>query len=379
MGPICQLHGPVQSAWWTGSTGRPGPWGPRVSDPGGGPRWPRRRGAGESSGEPLPRRNYAGAGRDSSTPHYFGRGRARSNSKTTAERSVTMAEAAVAGAERIELIGGEVLRARYGKGVTGRKASYARCLRCLLDARSGTLARTGSNGHRGHAGDEARWQRVQVSVERALQTIRGGRGGRIRRRGSPGERGVWAEGSGRTGGVDQGRGRCSGRAGEEEECGDARGSGARSSGVVEAEDHGGAVGLAGATNGRRWPRLRRSTATGALGHLEQRRGRGREGDCGRARVLGEGEGACGVGRRGEPVALPLSSPAPPVRWSGGSALGRSVATAVKGGTTPRRCPAGWACWAKAQWGRGASVLFYFLFCISFFFYLFSCFCFLLLN
>ena len=66
--------------------------------------------------------------------HQTERDRSRSNGKTTAERSVTMAEAAVAGVERIELIGGEVLRARYGNGATGRKASCTRCLRCLLDA-----------------------------------------------------------------------------------------------------------------------------------------------------------------------------------------------------------------------------------------------------
>ena len=97
--------------------------------------------------------------------------------------------------------------------------------------------------------------------------------------------------------------------------------------------------------------------------------KGTRGGLWRARVSEEGEGACWVGRRAEPVALPLSSPAPPVRWSGGSALGRSVVTAVKGGTAPRRCPAGWACWAKAQWGRGASVLFYF-FVLYFLFYFF---------
>ena len=33
----------AQSAWPTGSTGRPGPWGPRVSDPGVAPGRPRRR------------------------------------------------------------------------------------------------------------------------------------------------------------------------------------------------------------------------------------------------------------------------------------------------------------------------------------------------
>jgi hypothetical protein len=36
------------------------------------------------------------------------------------KRLVTVAEAAAAGAERHELIGGEVLRARYGNGKTSR-------------------------------------------------------------------------------------------------------------------------------------------------------------------------------------------------------------------------------------------------------------------
>ena len=46
--------------------------------------------------------------------------------------------------------------------------------------------------------------------------------------------------------------------------------GARSSRVVEAEERGGAVGLVGEVNGRRWPRLPRAVARKALGHGGER-------------------------------------------------------------------------------------------------------------
>ena len=59
----------------------------------------------------IPTVERSGELRDSSTPHHFGRGRARSNGKTTAERMVVVVEAVVAGNERGELIGGEVVQA----------------------------------------------------------------------------------------------------------------------------------------------------------------------------------------------------------------------------------------------------------------------------
>jgi hypothetical protein len=84
------------------------------------------------------RRRGSGSGRDLPTGHGEERGWAHSNGKTTTERLVVVAEAAVAGAERQELIGGEVLRARDGNGSAARFEANEEAREELRDALSTT-------------------------------------------------------------------------------------------------------------------------------------------------------------------------------------------------------------------------------------------------
>ena len=63
----------------------------------------------------IPMAKRSGERRDSSTPHHFGRGQARSNDKTTTEQSVMVVEVVVAGVEHFELIGGEALGQGSGR------------------------------------------------------------------------------------------------------------------------------------------------------------------------------------------------------------------------------------------------------------------------
>jgi hypothetical protein len=200
---------------------------------------------------------------------------------------MAVVEAAVAGAERMELVGGEVLQARHGIGATGRKASCARGLRYPLDARSRTMARTGPNGHRGRAGDEARRRRdraLAVRRYRRLGEAGEGASGAEAHRGGVGS-GQWARGSAR-------RPESSPelrRPKEEEELGevDAVAPGSndldRSTQRTTAERH--VIGARREVDGERGIERRRSRTSA---QIEPERGT--RGKWGRSRVREEGEG-----------------------------------------------------------------------------------------